>query len=189
MVPAGRDAIPSQPSSGAADREFESIFAAQSGYVGRTLRRLGVHEVDLEDVTHEVFLAVHKQRARYDGSRPIRPWLFAFAMRIASDYRRLSRHRVTTIDLSGLADGAVLPEEQVIVREGLEAVALAIDRLPRDRRVVFVLHDVDGTPIPRIATTLAIPTNTAYSRLRLARREFAAAMRRLWPKELAPASE
>jgi len=44
---------------------------------------------------------------------------------------------------------------------------------------VFVLHEIDGEPIPAVAEALAIPVNTAYSRLRVAREEFSASVKRL----------
>ena len=41
-----------------------------------------------------MFVEVFRNLHRYDPARPLRPWLFAFAFRFASDYRRLARHRV-----------------------------------------------------------------------------------------------
>jgi RNA polymerase sigma-70 factor (ECF subfamily) len=40
------------------------------------------------------------------------------------------------------------------------------------------LHEIDGCAMPEIALALALPLNTAYSRLRLAREQFHAAVRR-----------
>jgi RNA polymerase sigma-70 factor (ECF subfamily) len=48
-----------------------------------------------------------------------------------------------------------------------------------DRRAVFVLHDIHEVPVPEVAETLGVPLNTAYSRLRIAREEFATAVKRL----------
>jgi RNA polymerase sigma-70 factor (ECF subfamily) len=47
------------------------------------------------------------------------------------------------------------------------------------KRAVFVMTEIDGATTPEIAEALAIPLNTAYSRLRLAREEFAAAVQRI----------
>ena len=65
--------------------------------------------------------------------------------------------------------------------EGTEARAVlmkALDALDLDRRAVFVMHELDEIPVPEIASTLDIPLNTAYSRLRLARADAAAAIQR-----------
>jgi RNA polymerase sigma-70 factor (ECF subfamily) len=53
-----------------------------------------------------------------------------------------------------------------------------LDSLDDDRRAVFVLVHFEQMPAPEIAQTLGIPINTVYSRLRLARRDFDAALRR-----------
>ena len=41
------------------------------------------------------------------------------------------------------------------------------------------MHDIDGHVMPDIAAALGVPLNTAYSRLRLARADFAAAVQRV----------
>jgi RNA polymerase sigma-70 factor (ECF subfamily) len=54
-----------------------------------------------------------------------------------------------------------------------------MESMPLERRAVFVMHEIDGLPVPEVAQALAVPLNTAYSRLRLARRDFATAIERL----------
>lgn len=160
--------------------DFRSVFEDTFDYVWHTLRRLGVRERDLEDVTHEVFVVLHRQLDMYDRARPIRPWLFAFAIRAAADYRRLARHRVELRDdTASLVDPGPSPHEQAVTRERLDLVALALDALDFDRRAVFVLHQIDGVPVNQAALILGIPVNTAHSRLRLAREDFARAVHRL----------
>lgn|GEM_PF-3465459 len=70
--------------------DLAAIFDEQFGYVWSTLRRLGVREAEIEDLSHDVFLRVHARLADCDPTRPIRPWPFGFAYRLASDYRRLA---------------------------------------------------------------------------------------------------
>ena len=62
----------------------------------------------------------------------------------------------------------------------------ALDLLDFDRRVVLVMHDLDEVSMPEIASALDIPLNTAYSRLRLARADVLAAVRRLSEPEGTP---
>jgi RNA polymerase sigma-70 factor (ECF subfamily) len=160
--------------------DFVAVFKAHFAYVWHSLRRLGVREGDLEDVVHDVFVTVHRRLDAYDPARPMRPWLFAFACRAAADYRKQARHRVALIDDPGeLRDPAPAVDEQAITLQELDRVARALDALELDRRAVFVLHEIDGFPVPEVARALGIPANTAYSRLRLARADFEGAIRRL----------
>jgi RNA polymerase sigma-70 factor (ECF subfamily) len=115
-----------------------------------------------------------------DQTRPLRPWLFAFCVRFAADYRRLARHRVETMsEPPEQGDGRPGADTLLERRQAQDLVQRAIDTLEPDRRAVFILHELDQEPIPAVATALEIPLNTAYSRLRLAREDFRAAVNRL----------
>lgn len=76
-----------------------------------------------------------------------------------------------------------MPDEQAIVREERALVARALDTLDLPHRSVFVMHEFDHVTVPTIAEALGIPLGTAYTRLRAARTDFAAAVRRLGAKE------
>ena len=159
---------------------FRDIFEAQFSYVWNVLKRLSVAERDLEDLTQQVFLQVHGQLASFDTRRPLRPWLFSFAYNAASNYRALARHRVElSIVAPDQADSEPGAEEQLITRQELELAELALTRVSLDRRALLLLHEVEGQSMPEIAQALEIPLNTAYSRLRLARREYELAVKRL----------
>jgi RNA polymerase sigma-70 factor (ECF subfamily) len=159
---------------------FEAIFEAELPYVWTSLRRLGVHARDLEDVAHEVFLRAYANLSRYDTTRPVRPWLFAFAFRFASDYRRLARHRTELYGDDEPGRAQTPDAEQALVpRERAELVAMALESIDIERRAVIILHDLDEQPMPAVVESLGIPLNTGYSRLRVAREELATALRRL----------
>lgn len=159
---------------------FRAIFDENVAYVLASLARLGVRSEDRDDLVSETFVRVHRAMDAYDPRRPIRPWLFAFAARVASEHRRLARHRrEVTSDAVDAPSNAPAPDEALLGDESRRIVHLALDDLDMDKRTVFVLHDLDDTPIPEIARALAIPEGTAYSRLRAARSEFTAAVRRL----------
>ena len=159
---------------------FRKIFDVEFEYVWRSLRRLGVPPRDLEDVTHDVFLQIYAQLHRYDAARPVRPWLFGFAFRIASDYRRLSRHRFEVLDSEVEAVDPLPSAIDSLARaEALAVGYAALDYLDLSKRAVFILHELDGATMPEVAEGLGIPLNTAYSRLRAAREQFNAVVRRL----------
>lgn len=162
------------------DVAFRRLFEGEFDYVWSSLRRLGVREADLEDQTHELFLRVHRKLSEYDSARPVRPWLLAFAARIAAEYRRSAHNRREITGLSvELAATSVHPEEAASRAETRAAVLEALEVLDLDKRVVFVGVEIDEQGGRELAEALQIPLNTVYSRLRLAREEFGAALRRI----------
>jgi RNA polymerase sigma-70 factor (ECF subfamily) len=161
---------------------LRELFEMHASYVWNTLRRLGVPASDLEDRTHDVFVQIHGHLHAYDAARPVRPWLFGFAFRIASQERRRAhrRHEIQG-EPADAVDPAALPDAQVAKERDRRLVLDALEGIALDRRAVFVLYELDGVPMEEIARSLGIPLNTGYSRLRTARAEFAAAVRRLRP--------
>jgi RNA polymerase sigma-70 factor (ECF subfamily) len=164
--------------------DFRTIFELEVGYVMRTLRRLGVAPADLEDLAHDVFLAVHQRLESYDPARALRPWLFGFAFRVASHYRRKAGRETALDHVDRVVDAADGPEALLEKETRRRLVLAGLDAIELSRRAVFVLHELDGVTCDEIARTLEIPVGTAYSRLRLARQDFSAAMNRLRAKRV-----
>lgn len=163
-----------------ADGTFRALFDAEFDYVWTSLRRLGVRDSDLEDVAQDLFVKVHRQFREYDQSRPIRPWLFAFAARCAADWRRQTRLRIEVLGVRDEPPSSTpSADTSLATAEDVHLALRALDCVDPDRRSVFILYDFDDCPMKEIVRTLGIPLFTGYSRLRLARKEFAAAVSRL----------
>lgn len=162
------------------EKLFRDIYNTEFGYVWNALRRFGVWERDLEDAAHDLFIVVHRKLDTYDRDRPIKPWLLGIAFRVASDFRRRAQHRNEVVKDDVVAVAADIPADALIAeRERRELVWRALEALDTDRRAVFVLHEIEGYAIPAIAEMIDVPLNTCYSRLRVARERFAAAVRRI----------
>ncbi len=163
-----------------ASREFWDRVGPEVGWVHHQLRRLGVREPDLDDVTQEVLIAVHRRWNDYDRSRPIRSWLFGFAYRLASDHRRLSVNRRPHVLLDKEpADARPSADERLEEASRRSLLLEALDRLDLDKRAIVTLVDLEELTVPQAVLVLEIPLNTGYSRLRAARAELARAVREL----------
>jgi RNA polymerase sigma-70 factor (ECF subfamily) len=160
--------------------DFRSVFESELSFVWNTLRRFGVADRDLEDVAHEVFVVVNRRLAEYDPDRALRPWLFAIAVRQASDYRRLSRNRHETLETESVdvADTSETAEEALRRSQERNLARRALLSVPEERRTVIVLHDFEEVAMQDIADALGVPLKTAYSRLRIGRTELIDAARR-----------
>lgn len=163
--------------------DFRALYEGEFDYVWNSLRRLGAPPKDLEDLVHDTFVTAHRRLDTYERSRPLRPWLFGIAYRTLSDFRKKAHHTKEVMDDSSVdavqVDGA--PDDALEAKEKRALVMEAMESVELDRRAVMVMHDLEGHSVPYIAEVLSIPLNTAYSRLRLARAEFAKAVARLRP--------
>lgn len=157
---------------------FEAVFEAECGYVIHSLRRLGVPERDLEDLAQDVFIAIHRRFAEYDGERPLRPWLFAFAFRAASNHRRLARHRREAVFESSPADHVMPPTQEKVLLDGERRRVLldALATLDLKHRAALILVDLDGVPPKEVSRNLDVPLDTVYSRVRNGRKKLRAAL-------------
>ena len=163
---------------------FQELYRAHFAYVWNTLRRLGAARADLDDLAHEVFVVVFRRRLDFEAGRPVKPWLFGIAYRVAAGERRLARHGAELATGSSEIEampavGADSPEADAIASERRELEVRALAALDLDQRAVFVMHEIDWCSAPDIAATLGVKLNTVYSRLRLGREKFGVAVQRL----------
>jgi RNA polymerase sigma-70 factor (ECF subfamily) len=160
------------------DRECLAAFDAELAYIFASLRRMGVAPGDLEDLAQEIFLVLRSRWSRIDATRPLRPYLFAVAFRVASAYRRRSR-RLVVGTVPEVADSHDTPDRALQGKQVRALVARMLDKIPLPRRAVLIMHDLDETPVRDIAAALGISKFTVYARLRKGRAELAAAARAL----------
>ncbi|HEY6727155.1 MAG TPA: sigma-70 family RNA polymerase sigma factor [Polyangiaceae bacterium] len=156
---------------------FEAVYAANFRGVWRTLHRLGVGRAQLDDAAQDVFVVVYRRLAEFDG-RSLRGWLYAIAVRVASDYRRRPWYRRAVPLTDAVIDSAPDPGRASELGESVRLLHELLAELPHDQRVVFVLGELEQLTAPEIAKALALNLNTVYSRQRAARARFDAAFAR-----------
>ena len=162
---------PVRPAAGAreADSRLNALVAQNRAALGRFLLRIGVPSAEVDDTSQEAFVVVASRLAELPpGSE--RAYLYATAQRVALNTRRGSRRRDrTTFKLMEQPDPAPRADE---LADRLSARSLlddALEQLPVDARLVFLLSELEEMPVARIATRLGIREGTVASRLRRAR--------------------
>ena len=177
--------LPQPAAQAAPDEACLAAFQEQLDYVWGTLRRFGTPPSEVEDLVQEVFLALRRSWSEYDPERPLRPYLFGIAFRIASAQQRKRRREVVSPAIE-VGDAGPGPKAALQANQARAAVLAALERIPLPRRAVLVMHDLDGVPVGEAAAALSIPLFTAYSRLRKARKELETALRRSLKETAAP---
>jgi RNA polymerase sigma-70 factor (ECF subfamily) len=166
------------------ERAFNEIYRTELPFACSRLRRLGVHERDLPDVGHELFLVVWTKFRTYDRERGVRPWLGGIARKLASDYRRRADHVRTCVSddferLSEMDSHRRDAEEGVAASQMTALVKRALEKLDPHRREVLEMHDLNEIPIESVAARQGVPVATAWSRLQSARQKVGSAIKRL----------
>jgi RNA polymerase sigma-70 factor (ECF subfamily) len=140
------------------------------------VRRLGVPDAAQEDVMHEVFVVAHRRLPEYDGRASLTTWLYHLSRGVVSNFRRRRRREAQRLALVVPKGPPPDPEAIAGRTEAARFVRSFLEALPAEQRLVFELAEIDGLGMPEIAELAEVPLNTAYSRLRLARRRFADAV-------------
>jgi RNA polymerase sigma-70 factor (ECF subfamily) len=158
---------------------FDQVFSECAPVAWRALRRLGVRESDLDDVSQEVFLVVHRRLGEFEARSSVRTWVYGICLRVAADYRRrphLRRERALEEAPERVTPAA--QHDEIERRQALAWLDGVLDRLDDAKRAVFVLHEIEQLPIAEVAAAADCPVQTAYSRLYAARKHVEAAARR-----------
>lgn len=166
--------------------DFQRVYEEHFPFVWKSLRRLGVREVDTADVAQEVFLVVYRKLPEFEGRSKLSTWLFGICLRVARDRNRLAYHRREVAGEEELLEKIESGSDVSAEAEHREAVTLLeqiLDGLDFDQRAVFSLFELEGLGGEEIADLLQIPLGTVYSRLRLARESFQRAVSRLQARD------
>lgn len=161
---------------------FDLLYARHEAALYRFVRRLlgAPLAAQADEVFQETWLRIVGARA---GFRPQgaawRTWAFTIAHNVAMDRLRVAGREVS---VAGEEDGddpldwlmaradqlAPSSEDQAFWRAAGAQLLHCLDALPEPQRAAFLLHHEDGASVEDLAQRLALPFETAKSRLRYA---------------------
>ena len=154
--------------------EFESIALVHTDALLRMARRSLRCDGLAEDAVQETFLCAWRAFHRFQRHTNCKAWLFRI---LINGIRRNGRR---TVPVVGLPPGQSL-DNLAAIRPHFassvysEAIA-AINALPEERRIVFLLAEIEGFACKEISSMLAIPIGTVMSRLSRCRAELRSAL-------------
>ncbi|MCW5701624.1 MAG: RNA polymerase sigma factor [Bradyrhizobium sp.] len=160
------------------DRAFAEIVCRHR----EALYRIAVASLgnadDALDAVQDSFVAAHTALRRFDGTRPLRPWLAAIALNRCRDLarrRRVRRFLAFALPMDGTVESVALDmpsaETAAADREELDRTVEAIANLPAALREPLILHALTGLSQAETAQTLKISEKAVETRLRRARQE------------------
>jgi RNA polymerase sigma-70 factor (ECF subfamily) len=144
--------------------------------VRRWTFRLVGPRADLDDVSQEALTEVARALRSFRGESSLSTFARKITVRVA--YRHLRRTPPPSPDLSVVGDeDAIDLEERILGREALRRLYRCLDRLPRRRRIAFVLCAIEGFEPSQAAELEGITAVAMRSRLRHARAELGRMLR------------
>lgn len=162
--------------------QLRSLIDAHHDFIGRSLRRLGVQEADLDDACQQVFLVVSRNLENIQTDRE-RGYLFGIAVRVAADARRSRKRRSAVMDeqTREIDTIAQTGSPETLLQEQQNRVLLdeLLDTMSTELRTIFVLFELEEMSMAEISQTLDLPPGTVASRLRRAREVFHEQSRKL----------
>jgi RNA polymerase sigma-70 factor (ECF subfamily) len=150
---------------------------------------------EAEDLAQGTFIEVHRSISGFRGKSSLSTWIHRIAVSKSLDYvRRQSREKrggklkallrldetVTQIP-APLSDG---PDELLEQRERRRILQRALDSLPKNQRIAFVLSKYDGMSYHEIANTLKTSVSSVESLIHRAKKNLQKRLRRYYENSL-----
>ncbi len=155
--------------------DSDGIFRRHSRYVAGLALRLTGRDDEIDDIVQEVFLQAMRALRELRGDEATRGWLRTVTIRTVR--RRLRRRRwiafVVGYDeqaYENLPAPGATPEDLAVLRRVYDA----LERLPPDLRIVWLLREVEGERLESIAAMCECSLATVKRRLTLAKQELEA---------------
>lgn len=144
------------------------------------------HTEDARDLTAEIFVRLHQQRARLRPDTNLAAWLFtALANLCRNHHRWRQRHPTVGLDAAGGGEGggvaslaAETPTPAAVLehKEALAALDEALGRLPHDLKTALLLHHFEALSYREIGAITGCSERGVETRLYRARATLRAAL-------------
>ena len=156
---------------------FRELFRAHRQDVTRLAQRMLGRSTDLEDIVQEVFLQVHRSIRDFRHGARFSTWLYRVTVNVVLMHRRAAKSRLSFSDAPenvAAVDQRAGADDQLERQRRVQAFHRLLDRLSEKKRIVFVLHELEGLAPGEIAKIVSSPVLTVRTRLFYARRELLA---------------
>lgn len=159
---------------------FEEIVTRYEAKVFQLAMRFTRNQEDAEEVMQDVFTTIYKKIDGFQGKSAFSSWLYRIVVNAAfMKLRKRKQHNTISIeDLAPAVRQFCLEKENNFLersdaiassKEMRDVIQLAINRLPRQYRAVFVLRDVDGLSNQEVGEILQLSVPAVKSRLHRSR--------------------
>lgn len=151
---------------------WRALYDRHFPKVERLVSAIGVSGTEADDLCQEIFLLIHRYLPRFRGEAQLATWIHRLATREAVRFAKRRRLRRQLAELFARERGT-----RARAGGGPEAadqrafLVELLDRLPPERRLALVLHEIEGVDAAEIARISRCAEATIWTRLHRARRD------------------
>lgn len=150
-------------------KAYEILIQRYQDKVYNLAARMINNREDARDLAQETFIQIYKSLQHFRGDCNFSTWLYRVASNKCLDFLRRKRpeqvcHPAFEKD-ELIADSRAGPEEQLIKEEEAYIIRKVLANLPRNYRMVLVLHHYQLLSYKEIARILDLPVKTVATRL------------------------
>lgn len=137
------------------------------------VRKMVLDHDDSNDIVQDTFVKAYSNLHRFDEQFSFYPWLQRIAINTTLNFQkkafRIKQNAINSEDEIEQADSGSNPIDAMIESEFKDRVAEALEQLPFDQRIVFILRTSEDLSYQQISEQLDISIGTVMSRLSRAR--------------------
>ncbi|ALR29261.1 hypothetical protein ATE47_01365 [Chryseobacterium sp. IHB B 17019] len=136
---------------------FEIIYSNHKKKITQRLLRLLTSPDLVEDVLQELFIKLWNNRKSIDAEKPIEAYLYRIATNLVNDYfREISKNKKLAEELWHRISEFYNPFEEISQVSADSELFRSIDRLPEQRRKVFLLCKLEKKSYAEVSRLLQI---------------------------------
>lgn len=161
------------------DLAFKTIVDAYQNMVYNTCLAIVKSEEDAEDIAQEVFVQVYQSVKSFKGESKLSTWIYRIATTKSLDHERKKKRKKRF----GFVKSIFGEDSEVIInppdfhhpgvaldkKETAAKLFKAIDKLPENQRVAFLLNKVEGLSYQEVSQVLKVSVSSIESLLHRAK--------------------
>jgi len=170
---------------------FRAFITTHQHRVYNLVLKMVPHVQDAEEITQDVFVDVFRKPDAFRGDAAITTWLYRIAMNKCIDHlrrqQRKKRHILSAFFAPGTGDAPAEPSHAMhpgVVAEQREQLAIlfkALNRLPHNQHMAWVLVEMEDLPYKEISEVMRVSVSSVESLLFRARKNLKKILSNMYP--------
>jgi RNA polymerase sigma-70 factor (ECF subfamily) len=146
---------------------FTDLYHLHSKTLYRKILRMVNDEEIAKELLQDLFMKLWENRAKVDTSKSFRSYIYTIAVNLVSDYfRKATKQKEVEAHLLEMAIGNYTDTVDVLEsKENIQLINDVIDKLPPQRKKIFMLCKIDGKSYEEVSKELNISKSTIHDHM------------------------